>query len=224
MNIFKIPFWVLVLLFTQNVAAKTVKYVELGINRSTFRNESCTPGYGISGGLGIDYYPWQKFGGFWGWGLGIQNKKMDIKDRTLPSAAPPATPSFVSIKDFDINITFIEIPIKLGYSIDVGKHITLTFLSGYAISVPLNDNTTSNPKRSREIAPEEKENLEFDYVQKDETHVTSSNYLLVGTSIAYRNMSISIDYLSARTATENIVNTSLGDKIDSIKISFAFLF
>jgi len=45
-------------------SAKTVKYVELGINQSRFRKQECKSKIGPSFGVGLDYYPIKSFGVF----------------------------------------------------------------------------------------------------------------------------------------------------------------
>ncbi|OPZ71717.1 MAG: hypothetical protein BWY83_01016 [bacterium ADurb.Bin478] len=47
-------------------SAKTLKYVELGINQSRFRNQECKSMIGPSCGLGLDYYPVKSLGAFIG--------------------------------------------------------------------------------------------------------------------------------------------------------------
>ncbi len=222
MNTFKILFGVLVLLFTQNVTAKTVQYVELGVNQSTFRNDPCTPKFGFSTGLGLDYYPVKTFGGFVGTGLFYQNKRFDIKERTWPSMSPPEYASFVMTGDFDINISLLELPLQAGYTFNFGGNFSFDIFMGYSVSIPLKDNTTNQAKKIRQLQPEEKP-YKFDYILVDSKIGSTENYYL-GFRFSYKQIALSINVIQAKYSTKNIEGVSLQDKIDSIKFTIGYLF
>ena len=98
--------------------ARTLKYVELGINQSNFRNESSQSNIGPSFGIGFDYYPFKSFAGFIGTGLIYQNKRILIENRTWPSALYPEIANWIVRGDFHINLSFVELPLQMGYTFD----------------------------------------------------------------------------------------------------------
>lgn len=213
----------LIALMAMTAAARTIKYVELGVNRSTFRHESCTPGYGVSVEFGMDYYPWQKFGGFWGWGLGFQNKKIITKDRIWAQTWNQRDKYFAK-GDIHVNIQFIDIPIHIGYSMRINEQTTLILLSGPTLHILLKDE--SNVENKKEVILEKNEagKYDYDYTLVDESGAGSSYNIYFGCKIIHNRFFASLRNTHALVQTSDIFGISISDEIDSFIISFGYNF
>ena len=214
----------LALMLATALNAKTVKYVELGINQSKFRNQECKSKIGPSLGLGFDYYPVKSFAAFIGTELLYQNKKLLVENKTWPTSLFTESSSEVITGDLDINLYYMELPIKFGYSFKLSDQFLTSILAGYSLSIPLNDKTDHLVKSVRQLAPSERGKYNFDYVLVDESGVSWSKNFNVGLRLSYNHFALMLNYLKALSFTKDIEGINIQGKIDSYKASLAFLF
>ena len=207
-------------------SARTLKYVELGINQSKFRNEACKSKIGPSFGIGLDYYPINSLGAFVGSGLLYQNKKLLVEDRTWPIDIDPRSSNQVVTGDLDISISYLEIPLKIGYSIIIKNQFSSSIFTGYSLSIPVKDHTKVWERDIRELAPDERGTYDFDYVFLDEAGVAgnlSTNYH-IDLRLGFNRFIIFLSYVRALSSTDDILGWTIHDKIDTFRISFAYMF
>lgn len=216
--------FVLTLIITVTGNARTLKYIELGINQSKFRTESCESKIGPTSGIGLDYYPINSFGAFIGSGLLYQNKRLLAEDRTWPSALDPADAFWVTSGDFDVNISCLEIPLQIGYSIKIKNQLSSSIFTGYSLSIPMKDHTKTKNRKVRELDPDEIGTYDFDYVLVDESYTSWSKNYYLGLRLSLNRFALLISYAKALSFTKNLEAKSIQGKIDSFRISFAYLF
>jgi hypothetical protein len=215
---------ILTLIITATGSSKTLKYVEIGINQTKFRKEVCKSKIGPSFGMSVDYYPMNAFGAFIGSGLLYQNKRLLVKDRTWPSALDPRWASWIITGDFDISISYLEIPLHLGYSIRLNGQISSHIFTGYSFSIPIKDHTKVRETAIRELAPDEQGTYDFDYVLVDESGVSYSKNFYIGFRLAYNRFALLFNYVKALSLTKDMLGISIHGKIDSFRTSFAYMF
>jgi hypothetical protein len=218
------PLLILTLILAESGSARTLKYVELGFNQSEFRNQECKSKIGPSFGIGIDYYPIKSIGAFIGTELLYQNKKLLVEDKTWPSALDPRDASWVITGDLDICISYLEIPLQIGYSIKLNKHLSSSIFTGYSLSIPIKDRTNHTEKSVRELTPDERGRYDFDYVLVDESRVSWSNNYYIGFKLSYNPLTLLIAYVKASSFTKDIEGINIQGKIDSFRASFAYMF
>ena len=204
--------------------AKTLRYVELGINQSKFRNQDCKSKVGPAYGLGLDYYPIKSYGAFIGTGLLYQNKKLLVEDKTWPSFLFSEFAEDVWTGDFDINISYIEIPLQIGFSIKLYDQLSASIFTGYSFSIPIKDYTKTKNRKVRELTPDERGKFDFDYVLVDESGVSTSKNYNIGFRISWNQFAFVINYKKALSFTKDMEGKSIQGKIDSYRMSFAYLF
>ena len=209
---------------TEISSAKTVKYIELGFNQSRFRNQECKSKIGPSFGLGLDYYPIKSFGAFIGTELLYQNKKLLVENKTWPTSLFTESSSEVITGDLDINLYYMELPIKFGYSFKLSDQFLTSIFAGYSLSIPLNDKTDHLEKNVRQLAPSERGKYDFDYILVDESGVSWSKNFNVGLRFSYNHFALMLNYSKALSFTKDIEGINIQGKIDSYKASLAFLF
>ncbi len=206
-------------------SAKTVKYVELGFNQSRFRNQECKSKIGPSFGLGLDYYPVKSLGAFIGTELLYQNKKLLVKNKTWPSSLIPETAMTVITGDFDINISYLEMPLQIGYRMIVCDQFSVALFSGYSFLIPLKDHTRVKEKSYRELAPAERGKFnDYDYYLVDESRVSWSQNFNIGIRLSYDRFGFIFSYAKALSFTQNVRGMDMQGKVDSYKILLAFIF
>ena len=212
----------LLTVMTMSAAARTIKYVELGVNRSTFRNESCTPGYGISGGVGIDYYPFSKFGGFVGSGLELHNKKMVLRDRIWEPNVFQSDP-YYKTGDIHINVLYFDLPIHIGYAVLEYKHFTLSVFGGYDLIIPLHDySTAANVKK---IKLEKDANGEYDYdYDRVEGRIEGYESYCIGFKILYHNFTLKLSMERALMESKASEVLYILDEMDNYIFTIGYVF
>jgi len=212
---------------TEAVSAKTVKYVELGFNQSRFRNQDCKSKIGPSFGLGLDYYPIKSFGAFVGTELLYQNKKLLVEDKTWLNDVHPifANWYWYTTGDIDINISFLELPIHIGYSFKLRNRVSLNIITGYSLSVPIKDHTKIKNSKMRELLPDERGKFDFDYVLIDKSGVSMSKSFNLGLRLSFKRFAFFFNYEKALslTKTKDIRGMNFGGKIDNYRVSFAVM-
>jgi hypothetical protein len=226
-NKMKKPILFLLLIFTlamtQIISAKTIKYVELGFNQSKFRNQDCKSKIGPSFGLGLDYYPIKNFGAFIGTELLYQNKKLLVEDKTWPTSLEPRFSNEVMTGDLDINISFLELPMQIGYSFKIKNRIFSSVFTGYSLSVPVKDHTKIKNRKVRELLPDERGKFDFDYVLVDESSVSMSKNFNIGLRLTCKRFAFLFNYEKALSFTKDIRGLNIEGKIDGYKILFALM-
>ena len=205
-------------------SARTLKYVEIGINQSKFRNEACKSKIGPSFGIGLDYYPINSLGVFIGSGLLYQNKKLLVEDKTWPDFLYFESAEGVWTGDFDVNISYLEIPLQIGYSFRIKDQISSSIFAGYSISFPIKDHTKTKNRKHRELTPDERGKYDFDYVLLDESTVSWPANYHFAFRLSYDRFALFFSYIRALSFAENMEGKSIQGKIDSFRISLAYMF
>jgi len=206
-------------------SAKTVKYVELGINQSRFRNQECKSKIGPSFGFGFDYYPIKSLGAFIGTELLYQNKKLLVEDKKWPSNLYPDGAMTVYSGDFDINISYLELPLQIGYQMTLRDQISVAIFPGASLLIPMKDHTRAKNLTRRELTPAERGKFnDYDYYRLDETRVSWSQNFNIGIRLTYYRFGFMLSYAKAISFTQNIKSKTIQGKVDSFKASLAFLF
>jgi hypothetical protein len=215
-----IIFFFLLLLTTVN--ARTVKYVELGINQSIFRNQECKSQIGPLVGLGIDYYPIKSTAVFIGTELLYQNKRLLVEDKTWPDALfLPA--NGVWSGDFHVNISYLVLPMRIGYSIKYNKS-AFNLFTGYNLSIPIKDHTCTKNRKHRELTPDERGKIEYDYVLVQEGYADVTKNAFLGLQISYGRLALLMNYIRTLSLTDNLEDKSIEGKVDSFGMSLVILF
>lgn len=204
--------------------AKFSKYVGVGLNRSSFRTEECKSLIGASVELGLDYYPVKSFGGFIGSGILYQNKRVFLENRTWPSHLDPKHSFEVKSGDFNVTVSYLELPLEIGYSFKFTTQFLFSIFSGYSLAIPLKDHTKTQNRKIRPLMPDEFGVFEFDYRLTDESGVPVSINQDIGCQFSYSQYFLIISYAKSLSSTKSLEGKSVDDKIDSFKISFAYQF
>lgn len=215
----------LALMLASTGNAKTVKYIELGFNQSKFRDQDCKSKIGPSFGLGLDYYPIKSFGAFIGTGLLYQNKKLLVEDKKWPSNLYPELALTVYSGDFDVNISYLELPLQIGYQMKLRDQISVAIFSGASLLIPMKDHTRAKNLTRRELTPAERGKFnDYDYYRLDETRVSWSQNFNIGVRLSYNHFGFMFSSAKAISFTQNIKSKTIRGKVDSYKASLAFLF
>ncbi len=215
--------FMLTLIISVTGNGRTLKYVELGINQSKFRTESCESKIGPTLGIELDYYPIKSFGAFIGSGLLYQNKRTLAKDRTWPSDFDPDDSDIIA-GDIDVNISYLEIPLQVGYSFKIKENLTPCILVGYCFSIPIKDHTRIKNRKWIRLYADERGTYDFDYFRIDENYVSWSKNYHLGLRLSCKRLALLISYAKALSITKGIDVLSIQDKVDSFRISLAYLF
>jgi hypothetical protein len=218
------PLLILTLILAESGSARTLKYVELGFNRSEFRNQECKSKIGPSVGIGLDYYPIKSVGAFVGSALLYQNKRLLVEDKTWPNDIDPESAEEVWTGDIDVNISYLEIPLQIGYSAKLNNYFSSSVFTGYSLSLPIKDHTRTQNRKVRELTPNERGRFDFDYVLVDEDGPWLSNNFHVGFRLSYNRFAVLFIYAKALSFTENMGQISIRGKIDSFRASIAYMF
>ena len=223
----KIPILLLLIFIIPFAAeAKFSKYIGIGLNRSSFRTEESQSLFGAAVELGLDYYPVSSFGAFIGTGINYLNRRSFLENRTWPSSFELNYSENVKIGEINVNISYLEIPLHIGYSIKMRDNLICSIFSGYSLSVPIVDHSKSKINSVRELKPDEfgRFDYDYDYVLVDEPSMGLSNNYIIGFRTTCNHYSLILCYLKALSITKSISGKSLKDKIDTFKISVAYQF
>jgi hypothetical protein len=221
-----ILFHVLIITLTMAVTgnAKTLKYIELGINRSRFIIKNCKSQIGFSSGIGLEYYPLKSFNGFLDIGLAFQQKKFILKNISRPSNID-INDSDVIIENLDINISYIELPFIIGFSQRIiDKNLILKLFTGYIVSIPIRSRGQDEIKDIIFLALNEKGKYDFDYSLVDENYTSLSKNLQFGLRLSFQRFALIVSFTKALSITKGVSSLSVQDKINTFKISTAYIF
>jgi hypothetical protein len=125
--------------------------------------------------------------------------------------------------DFSINISYLEIPLQIGYIVKLQDHLSVDIIGSYSFLIPIKDQTKAKNMRYRELTPAERGTYNFDYVRVDESGVSMSKNFNIGLRLFYNRVALLISYTKALSMTKDMAGKNMQGKIDSFKMSFAFL-
>lgn len=223
MNILLLILLVFILLSPVNGRAKSPNCIELGFNQSKFRNEKCISHPGLTFGIMKDFYPIHSFNGFIGFGINYQRKKFILEDRTWKSD-PYFDDSDIEIGDINVNISYIELPVSVGYSIIIKNKTSSSIYTGFSLSIPIKNHTRISNQKTILLGPNERKTYPYDYIPLDENYTIPSTNIQIGFRLSYYQFVLIINYSRALSITEGVSSLSVRDKIDTFKMSAAFLF
>ncbi|MGH7597886.1 MAG: hypothetical protein ACREOI_16175 [bacterium] len=179
---------------------------------------------GLTFGFGKDYYPIRSFNGFFGFEVSYTRKKVTLKNRTWPSGFNPKD-SDVVIGDIRADISFIEIPVRIGYTLPIKKQImSMQVLSGFAASLPIKNHSGGTINDIIFLDPDEKGKFEFDYVRWTDKKTSASMSLQLGFRILGGPVGLDVTYLHAISNTEGFVVQTVSDRLDTFIITVAYRF
>lgn len=220
-------FWHLIialyLLIPFSIEAKSPTYVKLGMNISSFRNEEGQSKPGICFGLGKEFYPIRSFDGFFGIGVDYQRRKVVLKNRTWKSNIF-IDDSDIESANIDVDVSYLDIPLKLGYSIGVRKSLILNIYTGCSISIPVKNHTVISNQTTLPLGPDERRGYRYDYLIVDENVIIPSTNLYFGIILKYNRYLLNINLIKAISKTEGFTSLNVEDKLDCFELSFSFLF
>ena len=204
--------------------AQPSKYVKLGVNYSSFRTEGGKSEPGLTFGVGKDFYSTQTSNGFVGFEVNYTRKKVILENKTWPSGFNPDD-SDVVIGDIRTDISFIDIPFRIGYKLPIKKqNISMQVLSGFAVSLPIKDHSGGTINDIIFFYSNEKGVFEFDYVRWTDKSTSVSVNIQFGARICANSIGLDVMYLHAITNTEGFVVQTISDKIDTFKVALVYGF
>lgn len=220
--IYLIIAWIVLIPFPTK--AKSPTYIKFGANISSFRMEEGKSKPGICFGLGKKFYPSQVFNGYIGFELFYARKKVNLENRTWPSGIYPEF-SDVVIGDIKFDISYLEVPVRIGYSLQVKKELLfLQFFTGFSISIPFKNHTDGEIKEIIFLNPEEKGKYKFDYTRWEEVTTSKSRNIQIGFNFVFKPFALNFVYSKALTNTEGFTDLIIRDKIDSYQVALSYLF
>lgn len=220
-NIFS--FFIIIFLLPCLSDAQSPTYLKVGINHSSFRTEGGKGQIGSYIGIGKEYYPIKTFNGFLGIDLTNIRKKIDVVNKSWPAGFDP-TDSDVVIGDIHISIEYLEIPIKAGYSIPINDRSSLSFFTGYAISIPIKNHTSGKQNEIIHLSPDERGKYIFDYVRWDDVKINTSRNFQFGARFVYKPIVLEASYSRALQKTEGFSILIIRDKLDSYQVAVGYTF
>ena len=203
--------------------ARSFTILKTGINFSTLRHEEEKSEPGIAIGITKCIVPLRSFSGFIGIGLDYSQKASILKNRSWPSGYDPDDSKIVT-GDINMRLSFVEIPVYLGYSIITKSNYTSSVFIGGSYSIPIKNHTKISNRSSMPLGIDERGSYDFDYIRLDENFTTISKNVCFGFYISYERLALFFSYSKAISTTEGITNLNLRDKIDCYSVSAAFLF
>jgi hypothetical protein len=203
--------------------SKSFTILKTGTNFSYLRQEEDISKPGIGLGVAKCIFPIQSFNGFIGLGLDYCQKASILENRSWPSGYDPNDSNIVT-GDINMRLSYVEIPVYLGYSIITKSNYTSSIYVGGSYSIPIKNHTKISTRSSIPLGIDERGSYDFDYIRLDENFTTISKNVCFGFYISYQRLALLFSYSKAISTTEGITNLNLRDKIDYYSVSAAFLF
>ncbi len=218
-----IPLLIIIFILPISVKAKSLTYIKIGANFSSFRKEEGRNEPGLCFGAGKEFYPIRSFNGFFDLGIDFKRKKYILENRTWQSD-PYYNISDIEMGDINVNILYAELPINVGYSIVINNQFVSNIYTGYSLSIPIKNHTKISDKKTIPLGPDERKTYNFDYIPLDENYTIPSTNFILGARLSFKRLAIITSYARALSVTEGVTSLSVRDKIDTFEISMAFLF
>jgi hypothetical protein len=211
-------------LFTPlSLFAQPSNYLKAGVNYSSLRTEGGKSEPGLTFGFGKDFFPIRSFSGFFGFEVNYTRKKVTLENKTWPTNFDPAI-SDIAIGDIAVDIGFLEVPVNVGYFLQIKKYVVMRPSVGTSLSVPIQMKTYIKNSRTIFLDPDDKGKYEFDYLHWDEVHANVSTNLQIGLDFYYHCFGLLIQYQRAFVKTNSSRSLTIRDKLDSFQISLAYAF
>ena len=215
--------FVMIFLSPHLVFAQPSNYVEFGVNYSSFRTEGGKSEPGLTIGFGKNYYPIQNFNGFFGFDVRYVRKRILLENKRWPSGFDPSNADLM-IGDIKSDISFLDLPIRFGYSVQIRKSFNISLQTGASLSIPIKNHTKLKSLKIIQLGSEERGSVEFDYILWDIHGVKGSIDLQYSIALIFRSAVLRFFYSHALTATEGFTDLMISDKLDSFHISFGYVF
>lgn len=196
--------------------------LEAGSSWSYFRNEGGTSYPKPCLGAGFQFYPIPEFNGFWSIGLTYLRKKMVLENKSWPTNVYDLNDSDVIIGNIIIDHSFLEVPLEIGYQINLKSRWKSVIFIGGSMAIPFINN--SKVKRVNEIILErgDKGNYNYDYFKVDEPVVNRSKNLNLGLQIFNGSFGFELIYIHAMETTKSLIDLTLKDYVDSFRVLICY--
>ncbi|MBN1999338.1 hypothetical protein JW935_17395 [candidate division KSB1 bacterium] len=199
------------------VIAKPRFSINAGMNRSWIRNAHVeTAGYwGPAFGIGLERN--KQVGLMWGVDLMVVTKKTRFLNFTRPSSPYTSHPD-VMVLDTKHNDTFLELPLKIGYSIPLySTKLYASIFAGCNLAYPIRGDSDGTWYFIF-LSPEEAETYKFDYYfhHEEKPAPSGSTNCFAGLSIRYKKIAIEISYVYANNKTRFAESIGMVHELDSM--------
>ena len=213
---------ILVIFLTTNLFAADF-YTKLGVNWSNLQKEDDDSVPGLCAGFGIEHH--------WKISKGISStiellyirKKSLLEERTWPAGFDPEYSS-IRIGDLPIDISYLELPVKIGSDLKSknGNYSIRLFIGG-SVSIPIAYHSKSR-SRTLFLTPDERDGFEFDYLRSyQSTQATAFNYL-GGIAFAFKQLGFEIVYVGGISELKSLRGLTISDRLNSIQTVFLYYF
>jgi len=208
--------------------AESRTYLKLGANYSTFRTQEGESKPGLSFGIGRRYYAPYNSKSFLGGELSFNEERILIEDRTWPMGEYRHF-SGVITGDFDIDLSYTDITIYLGYSIKILKSLDLEFSIGPSLSIPV-ENNTKRTVTKQEFFEQEISDYDYDFYHYDSDPgptlipfmvrgMDLNAGIIIKTALHWKCLDLSLNYFRVLSEPKNLIGLTLFDEIDRLSLS-----
>lgn len=203
--------------------AQNSKYVKAGFNYSTFRTEGGKSTPGLVFGIGKDSYTPRWSNVFWGGEICYVRKTTSLNNKSWPGGMDPSDADLVT-GNIKADISFIEIPLKIGYTSSVSKAIDVNLQVGPVFSIPIKNHTKLENRQITFLGPEERGYVDFDYILTDFGGISGAFGIQYGVSCSFKSMTLLFSYSYAFLEMKGFTNISVKDELDSFQLILAHSF
>ena len=151
-------------------------------------------------------------------------KRLDLQDRTWPTTTEPLL-SDVNVGDIHVHISYLELPVSVGYSVPLGRHgVDLQMLFGLSVSAPIKSQTSGKIRRTIVLPYEQKKRYRYDYGKWEEMSTTPALNVQYGVRVAIKSVALDVSYARALNNTEGFTDIAISDKLDCFYICLCYRF
>ncbi|KAA3612156.1 MAG: hypothetical protein DWQ05_19330 [Calditrichaeota bacterium] len=207
-----------------SLQAQKGPYVNMGMSLAKFRTEGGKSKPGFLFGVGRNFFPVKNFNGFVGLELGYAQLITALENKRLLIWVDESGAVIVA-GDIKPNISFIDLTLKTGYRLPEYKSVNLSLYVAPFLALPIKRGTDGSVTEHYLFGPDELDNLEYDYVRKDEYEaMVLQNGIQYGMTFEYRQFALSISYSHASTKIEGFTTHDIKDKLDSMQVLLLYSF
>lgn len=198
-------------------------YIKLGSNWSELPSEDSESVPGLCAGFGITHWGTTSNGVFSSVELLYIRKNILLRQRTWPGGLEPEI-SDVEVGDIPIDISYLELPCKIGYNFGLNNaDCSLNLFAGGSFSIALAYHSKIQ-SHTIFLPPEEKGKFDFDYLRcSQNTQILAFNYL-GGVAFAFKKVRFEIAYSFGVTELKCLRGLTISDQINSVQAALVYCF